>query len=139
MVKEAIASIPIPKDGKDGIGFKDMSLEFDGERTFTFKFVLEDRIEEKSITVPFLIYRGIWQDGKTYQQGDTVTRDGCMFAALCDTNKQPGTGTESGWQLSTKKGRDGSRGPEGKQGRPGRDGRDGMDLTQMGPDGSKWR
>lgn len=93
------------KDGVDGIGFKDMSVTFDGERNFVFKFVLDERTEELSLTVPFMIYRGVWKEG-SYSRGDCVTRDGSMFVARDDTDKQPGT-IDSGWQLATKRGRDG--------------------------------
>jgi integrin beta 3 len=124
------------KDGKDGIGFKDMSVTFDGERDFAFKFVLEDRVEELKMTIPFVLYRGVWRPG-SYKQGDQVTRDGSQFVAMRDTDGQPGT-AESGWQLSTKRGRDGKDGDAGPPGPPGPPGKNGRDLTQIGPDGKKW-
>jgi hypothetical protein len=124
------------KDGKDGIGFKDMSVTFDGERDFAFKFVLEDRVEELKMTIPFVLYRGVWRPGN-YKQGDQVTRDGSQFVAMRDTDGQPGT-AESGWQLSTKRGRDGKDGDAGPPGPPGPPGKNGRDLTQIGPDGKKW-
>lgn len=91
--------------GRDGLGFKDMSATFDGERGFGFRFVLEDRVEELKFTVPFVLYRGVWKPG-SYKHGDQVTRDGSQFVAMRDTDGQPGT-IDSGWQLSTKRGRDG--------------------------------
>lgn len=124
------------KDGRDGLGFKDMSVTFDGERSFIFKFALEDRVEELSLKVPFMIYRGVWRAG-LYERGDCVTRDGSMFVAREDTDKQPGT-IESGWQLATKRGRDGRDGDKGDKGDPGSPGKKGQDLTQLGPDGKKW-
>lgn len=124
------------KDGRDGLGFKDMSVTFDGERSFIFRFALEDRVEELSLKVPFMLYRGVWKAG-FYERGDCVTRDGSMFVAREDTDKQPGT-IESGWQLSTKRGRDGKDGDKGDRGEQGRSGKNGQDLTQLGPDGKKW-
>lgn len=100
------------KDGKDGLGFKDMSVTFDGERDLVFKFVLEERVEELALTIPFMIYRGVWKAGE-YKRGDTITRDGSLYVAIRDTDAQPGT-VESGWQLAAKRGRDG-RDLEGKK------------------------
>ncbi len=126
------------KDGADGLGFKDMQVTFDGERDLIFKFALDERVEEFSLTLPFQLYQGVWKAGQ-YRRGDTVTREGSQWVALKDTDAIPGT-VDSGWQLSVKRGRDGKDGvgkdgPPGKNGEPGRDG---QDLTQLGPDGKKW-
>lgn len=126
------------KNGADGLGFKDMSVTFDGERDFIFKFVLDDRTEELALTVPFQIYRGVWKS-QEYKRGDTVSRDGSQWVATRDTKDQPGS-EDSGWQLCVKRGRDGKDGEPGKsiKGEQGKPGRDGRDLTQIGPDGKKW-
>lgn len=105
------------KDGRDGLGFKDMSVTFDGERNLIFRFVLEDRAEELSLTIPFMIYRGVWKRGG-YERGDVVTRDGGSFVALADTVTEPGT-KDCDWQLCCKRGADGKNGKEGPQGPPG--------------------
>lgn len=123
------------KNGQDGLGFKDMSIVWDGERTITFKFALEDRVEECSIKLPYVYFLGPWKEG-TYEQGDQVQRDGSTWIAIRETDKTPGH-VDSGWVLSAKKGRDGRDGKSIK-GPPGPPGKDGRDLTQMGPDGSKW-
>ncbi len=125
------------KNGLDGFGFKDMSAVWDGERTLIFKFVLEDRVEEISVSIPFPLFRGIWKRGNEYTQGDSVGYEGSTWIALRGTDKQPGT-SDSGWVLSTKRGLDGKPGEQGKQGLPGKDGERGRDLTQMGFDGKKW-
>ena len=125
------------KDGADGLGFKDMSAVWDGERTLIFKFVLEDRVEELQISIPFPLFRGIWKRGNEYTQGDSVGYEGSTWICLRNTDKQPGT-NDSGWILSTKRGLDGKPGEQGKQGLPGKDGERGRDLTQMGFDGKKW-
>ncbi len=128
------------KDGLDGLGFKDMSAVWDGERTLIFKFVLEDRVEEMSVTIPIVLYRGAWTRGKQYQQGDNVIWEGSSWIAIRDTDKQPGTAdrSDTGWVMAVRRGRDGDDGKQGKAGPEGKAGRDGRDLTQMGFDGKKW-
>jgi len=136
------------KDGKDGVSGKDgvngrdgFSLDnfemlFDGERTYTYKFASGELKKEFKFINKNLLYRGIWRAG-VFQCGDVVTYDGSMFVATQDTDTVPGT-PNSGWQLATKRGRDGKDGVKGKEGPPGKDGRPGRDLTQMAPDGRKW-
>ena len=126
------------RDGADGLGFEDMSMSFDGERDFVFKYERGELVKEFAVTVPFQLYRNVWKAGE-YKRGDTVTRDGSQWVATRDTDAQPGT-VDSGWQLSVKRGRDGKDGKDGvgERGPPGPPGKDGRDLTQIGPDGKKW-
>ena len=49
-------------------------------------------------------YRGIWNEGIEYNQGDFVTDRGSMHCALVSTRKRPGTSDD--WQLAVKRGRD---------------------------------
>ncbi len=128
------------KNGLDGLGFRDMSAVWDGERTLIFKFVLEDRVEELSVQIPIVLFRGAWIRGQQYKQGDNVMWEGSSWVAICDTELQPGTGDrkETGWVMAVRRGRDGDDGKQGKQGPEGKAGRDGRDLTQMGFDGKKW-
>jgi integrin beta 3 len=135
-IKAEVAKLPPPKDGADGLGFEDLSVGFDGERTITFKFARGDKVQEFSISPPWPLFRGIWREGK-YQAGDTATHEGSTWAALADTDSRPGT-PNSQWQLTNKRGRDGREGKAGPPGSAGKDGRDGRDLTQLGPDGRKW-
>lgn len=123
LIEKEVAKIEKPKngkDGRDGIGFKDMSVTFDGERNLIFRFVLDERTEELSLTVPFMIYRGIWKQGG-YERGDVVTRDGSTFVALKNTLSTPAT-KDCDWQLCCKRGangKDGREGPQGPQGLQG--------------------
>jgi len=140
--KDGKDGIGIPgKDGKDGVdGFKleELTISFDGERGFIFKFDNgQGEVKEFVVTVPFPLYKGVWQAGE-YKHGDCVTRSGGLWVALRDTDGMPNT-ADSGWQLCVKAGRDGKNGEPGPQGKEGKAGRDGRDLTQLGPDGSKWR
>ena len=137
-----LATIEKPKDGKDGkdgvdgVGFDDMQLDFDGERSVIMKYVKGEAAKVINLLFPVPIERGVWKQGD-YDRADIVQRDGSMWIAERNTNGVPGQ-PDSGWRLSTKRGRDGKEGPQGKPGLPGKDGRDGRDLTQIGPDGSKW-
>lgn len=100
-----LARTPGPR-GADGLGFDDMSVEHDGERTFTFKLMRGEDVKQFSFTVPCMIYRSIWQEG-SYQRGDVVTYDGCCWVALKETAARPGNGNGGVWQMAVKRGRDG--------------------------------
>lgn len=97
--------------GKDGMGLDDFNLEFDGERTCTFVFAQGEMRKAFTIKMPAMIFRGIWQEGKVYERGDTVTWAGSTWH--CDretTTAKPGdigSTDEKAWTLTNKKGRDG--------------------------------
>lgn len=104
-----LARTPGPR-GEDGLGFDDLTVEFDGQRKFTFKLERGDATKEFSFTVPCMIYCGVWSDQRAggFQRGDVVTWDGCCWVALKDTTARPANGSGSAdWQLAVKKGRDG--------------------------------
>lgn len=111
-ISEKVAAQPKPKDGTDGVGFDDMDVVYDGERTFTLKFIKGERTKELSFTVPVQIYRGVFQEGQTYQRGDTVSWGGSTWH--CDaagaTVKPDTVGAAKAWTLSNKRGRDGKDG-----------------------------
>lgn len=93
------------KDGTDGFSLKDFTLEYDGQRKITFKFIGQDGEKAYSIVPPWPLYRGVYHKGQEYVAGDSVTWAGSLWIALEPTSSQPGSG--DGWQLSTKRGRDG--------------------------------
>lgn len=107
------------RDGVDGLGFDDFEVEFDGERSFTFKFVQGERVKAFGpFKVPATIYRGVYQHGKSYERGDSVTFGSSQWIAMADTAARPG-GAEAesrAWQLAVKKGADGKQGPPGPKG-----------------------
>lgn len=125
------------KDGQDGFGFDDMTMEYDGERTFTWKWTKGDRVEARSFNVPFVLDRGVYAPSHGYTKGDGVTTGGSWWIAQKETSSKPGEGN-SDWRLAVKRGRDGKDGEKGPKGDPGAPGSPGRDLTNMGPDGSKW-
>jgi hypothetical protein len=129
---EARAPIPGPagkdgidgKDGKDGergtdgLGFDDMDVEFDGDRTLSLKFARGKDVRRWPIVLPFQRYQGVFMDGKSYETGDVVTWAGSTWHANEPTSMKPGDGSKA-WTLSVKKGRDGKDGaPVGAGGLP---------------------
>lgn len=117
-ISEQVAAIPKPKDGADGVGFDDMTFTHDGERTFTFRFVKGDRVVEKSIDVPMMIYRGIYREGEQYKQGDTCTWGGHLWHCDTATTDKP-DGAERCWSMAVRKGKDGKDGTLKEPPKPG--------------------
>jgi len=136
LVSAYLATIEKPKDGKDGLGFDDLQLEFDGERLVQLKFIRGEEAKIFDLEFPTPLFKDIWKEGE-YKRGFIVVRDGSMWIAQKDTSTVPGS-PESDWKLCTKRGRDGKDGKAGLKGEKGDPGRPGRDLTQIGADGSKW-
>ncbi|HXD16409.1 MAG TPA: hypothetical protein VN654_05275 [Vicinamibacterales bacterium] len=99
------------KDGADGFGFDDLTVLHDGERGVTFRFLKGDRVKEFTVTIPAVIYRGVYTTGKTYEQGDTVTWDGSMWHCNGATMARPGDGSTA-WQMTVRRPRDGRDGKD---------------------------
>jgi len=107
-------------DGKDGLGFEDLAVSYDGERTFTFKLERGEKTKAWEFSIPCMIYRGVWRDG-AHQRGDAVTHGGSIWIASKDTETKPDT-ADSDWQLAAKRGRDGKDGKPGDRGATGPNG-----------------
>ncbi len=127
-IREAIAAIPLPKDGRDGVGFDDLEMVEDDRGRPILRFRRADWTREFRIDGA---YCGIWKDGEAYLKGDRVTWGGSLFIAKQDTTDKPGLTTA--WQLAVKHGKTGNPGPTGEKGLDGRHGRDGKDLTYLDP------
>ncbi len=126
------------RDGVDGLGIDDLDIiQGDDLRTFTLRFSNGIKVKERSFTLPVQIYRGVFEPGRPYSQGDVVTKGGAQWHANRDTTDVPGDGVTA-WTLCVKPGREGKAGPKGEKGAPGINGRDGRDLTQMDDSGRKW-
>lgn len=110
------------KDGVDGLGFDDLSVDFDGERTIDLKFERGSQKKSFPITLPYLRYLGVYQEGKAYTKGDVVTWAGSTWIVGEDTTARPGDGSKA-YTLAVKKGRDG---------KDGRDGLDRMPVVSIG-------
>jgi len=96
-------------DGADGLGFDDLTVAFDGDRTLAFRLERAGVVKTFPIVLPFLKYCGVYQDGKAYDAGDVVTWAGSTWHANESTTTKPGDGSKA-WTLTVKRGRDGSDG-----------------------------
>jgi hypothetical protein len=110
-VVESREPIPGPagKDGApgaDGLGFEDLSVDFDGERTLAFTFVRGDVRKSFPVALPFQRYQGTYQEGFAYVVGDVVTAGGNAWHCQQPTTIRPGESVNA-WRLMVRKGRDG--------------------------------
>lgn len=98
-------------NGADGLGFEDLAVDFDGDRTLSLTFARG--LEKKSfpIVLPFLRYEGVFQEGKAYDVGDVVTWAGSTWHCKAATASKPGDGAPA-WTLIVKRGRDGKDGKD---------------------------
>ena len=101
------------RDGKDGIGFDDLKVEFDGERTIQLKFEANGNTKSYEFSLPAMIYKGVYKDGQEYQIGDTVTDNGSLWTCLKPTKERPISAEKGYWQLAVKHGRQGEKGAPG--------------------------
>jgi hypothetical protein len=92
--------------GKDGMGFDDLDVTYDGERTFKLKFARPGDVKEFEFSIPVAIYRGVFKEGDSYKQGDTVTWGGHLYHCDTDTTDKP-DGEQRCWTLAVRRGRDG--------------------------------
>lgn len=99
------------RDGADGVGFDDMGVEFDGDRTLTIKATRGDRVKAWPIVLPFLRNKGVYTEGMAYTVGDVVTWGGAQYHANEVTTAKPGSGSKA-WTLVVARGRDGKDGKD---------------------------
>ena len=110
-LQKTIDRFPKPKDGEDGkdgidaIGFDDLTVEHDGARGFTLKFVSGERVKEFAFSMPVVIDAGYYREGGAYEKGDGVTFGGSYWIAQSLTRTKPEIGNDE-WRLAVKKGRD---------------------------------
>lgn len=117
-VLETRAPVPGPagkdgangKDGADGLGFDDLSVDFDGNRTLAFNFQRGDIKKTFSIPLPFQRYCGSYQPDYPYVIGDVVTSGGNAWHCQQPTTIRPGDSV-SAWKMMVRKGRDGRDAP----------------------------
>lgn len=89
---------------------------------------------QQTMTMPTMIYRGIWREEELYHRGDSATRDGSMWVLMADDQKGKPGDADSGWILSAKRGTNGRDGLRGEKGERGAEGRAGKDLTRLRDD-----
>ena len=127
------------RDGKDG-ALEGLRVEWTDERTLRFVRADGTVMPGSARRFPLVLYRGIYDATRTYDEGDQVTCQGSTWIAKTTTTQRPddaGDGARD-WTLCSKRGAVGPRGPEGKAGRDGKDGAPGRDLTSMDSTGRKW-
>lgn len=100
-LRQLVDDIPKPRDG---FGFEDLSVEYDGQRSFSLKFVRGADSEEFKFKLPVMIYKNVYQPGASYEQGDVVTWAGAMWHCDKNTDTKPGDGNDN-WTLAVKRGR----------------------------------
>jgi hypothetical protein len=121
-VAEVKTGVPGPagRDGQDGLGWDDLTVVQNNERHFTVKAMRGDRVKEiGTITVPTMVFRGLYVEGKSYEPGDTVKWGAGTWHCNKPTTAKPDTVSGNGsdhWTMLVKSGRD------------GRDGRDAPSL-----------
>ena len=106
-IRKTLESMPKPKDGRDGIGVKDLSVEYDGERTWVLRNQTESGEVVQNLYLPIPLYRDVWKADTQYSQHDMVTHDGSTWIALEDSKGTRPGHMQKAWKLIVKKGRDG--------------------------------
>ncbi len=121
--------------GRDGFSPDDLDFDWIPEtRSLKIK-LLRDGVLVKEVEKPLNgipIWKGTYAAGKSYVYGDITTWNGGWWIAKASTTDKPGDG-KTAWQLTVMRGEKGERGEEGRAGRAGKD------LTQLLPDGTKFR
>jgi hypothetical protein len=118
------------RDGKDGLGFDDLGVDYDGERTVTLRYVRGDDVKAFPLVLPVPIYRGVYRPDQNYARGDQVTFGGSIWHCNQPSEEKPGDGSAA-WTLAAKRGRDGRNGKDGEKGERGLEGKPGRDLTEL--------
>lgn len=106
----ALSREPGPKgdkgdNGQPGVGFDDLDVIYDGERTITLRMTRGDLVKDWPIKLPVAIYKGVYKPDTEYEKGDVVSYGGSSFFAQRDTSDKPET--SDAWRLGVKRGRDG--------------------------------
>src|SRR5690606_14210198 len=91
----------------------DAKLMEDG-RTILLSFEQKDLIQHVEIGIPAMIYRGVYQEGREYEQGDTVTWGGSLWHCDAEKTAEKPDGAKKHWTLAAKRGRDGRAGKDGE-------------------------
>ena len=108
LIWKAVSEMPAPRDGRDAI------LTVTDEVGRLVQSEVERRVADtvqKAVdaaigALPLMLYKGVWQEGVDYREGNTVTFGGSGWVCQkSDTTEKPGTGSD--WILAIKKGRDG--------------------------------
>jgi hypothetical protein len=105
VLERAAERIPKPADGKDGLGFDDMTVSDDGLGNVTMRWERGDQVKEHTVRLPVIVDCGVFTEGE-YTRGSAVTFGGSLWIAQKDSPEgKPGLSPD--WRLAVKRGRDG--------------------------------
>jgi hypothetical protein len=97
----------VGRDGKDGLGFEDMAVDYDGERTLHLSWEKDGARKEHSLRFSVPLYRGTFASGADYEKGDCVTWGGSIWIAQVDAPEGNPSEASKDWKLAVKRGRNG--------------------------------
>jgi hypothetical protein len=120
------------QDGKDGLDFGDLSAEQVDDQTIELKAVRGEVVKSLgAFVMPVHVYQGVYQAGRRYRKGESVTYGGSLWIAKEETAAKPEEfGAVKAWQLAVKRGAQGAEGKVGPSGDRGPRGEKG----DRGPD-----
>jgi hypothetical protein len=123
-------------NGRDGVGPEDVDESYEDDGRVLVRKWLRDGsvVKELRHVTKQCIWRGVYEAGKQYLEGDEVTWGGSLWQAKEPTTAKPGEASEASraWVLKVKRGADGKKGDQGLQGIKGDKGEQG----DRGP--AKW-
>lgn len=92
-------------DGKDGLTLQSFTASY--ERMTGLNLRMSDGESEKEINIlpPIFEHQGFWSQGKSVSAGNTITHNGSLWIAKCDTDQEPGYQADD-WNLAARKGAD---------------------------------
>ena len=99
--------------GRDGLGFDDLAVTFDGDRMLALTSARGGLVKTFPVELPIPRYRDIYQAGATYRRGDLVMWAGLIWHCAAEaTTAKPGDATigTPAWRLMVKRPRDGRDG-----------------------------
>jgi hypothetical protein len=92
----------VGKDCEPGLGFDDMTVEFDGHRCLTFRFVRGEKTKEFRFALPVPAYKEVYRPEGTYFLGDMVSFGGSLWCCMAPvTTTKPGQ-VSPDWRLACK-------------------------------------
>lgn len=87
-------------------GVTSLSVEQVNDREFALKAALSDGTDvQHSLSVPVMIYKGVFAADIEYLPGDVVTQSGSMWSCKTATQQKPGSSCND-WTLCVKAGKD---------------------------------
>ena len=97
------------RDGVDGLGFDDLTAEYDGDRTFSIVMRRGEQVKTcGSFVLPFLKWVEVFVPGHEYTRGDAVTWNGSVWHCQSPTRTRPETVDGAPfWKLIVKRGEKG--------------------------------